>query len=66
MTVPIGTVWRPTAGKAGSVVVRSVTATAALVAPWPQRGRSRVTLRQVALTADGSALAGYAATNQRG
>jgi hypothetical protein len=66
MTVAAGTVYRPTNGRGGSVVVRSATATQASAAPWPHRARARVTLRQVALTADGGGLAGYVATNQRG
>lgn len=66
MTVAVGTVYRPANGRGGSVVVRSVTSKQASVAPWPHRARTRVTLRQVALTADGSGLVGYVATNQRG
>ena len=66
MTVTTGTVWRPTAGLSGTVVVRTVTDSKALVAPWPSRGRSRVQLRPVQLTADRSGLVGFVATGQRG
>jgi hypothetical protein len=66
VSVSPGTIWRPTAGRAGTVVVRSVTGTVATVVPWPQRGRPKLTPRRVPLTANGAGLVGYTATGQRG
>ncbi len=66
MSVSAGTVWRPTAGRGSTVVVRSVTGTVATVVAWPQRGRPKLTSKRVQLAASGTGLVGYTATGQRG
>lgn len=66
MSVTAGTVRRPTSGRGDLVVVRTVQAHAATVAPWPQRGRRNPQQVTVALNAAKTGLQGYTATGQRG
>lgn len=62
----MGTVWKPTVGRGGSVVVRTVGASSVTALPWPPKARRNPKPTTVPLTADKTALHGYTATGQRG
>lgn len=66
MAVTVGSVWRPTHGSGGKIVVRALTATQAVVEPWPPRARRNLKQSRINLTAGSTALTGYVATGERG